>query len=309
MSGPVVCIGASFVDELFHTAGEILPATTNIANVSKTAGGVGRNIAHQLALLDIPVQLISVFGNDSDGDWVKEICTASGVRLDASITLPGFSGKYTGILNADGSLFTAFLTNPVNHLITPKHLELNKDLLRTASWLLADTNITIEAIEWLLAFSNKTNIPFIIEPVSVLPARKLKGVDLNGLYLITPNEDELPALCTEKATTTDQQVEELLRRGVQFIWLHHGEQGSALYSKGKMATLAAASADVLDCTGAGDASVSGFVLGKYLGMDDLNCLKLAHTLSTEILQVNGAVSKDLSQRKLLSLVSKYYPGK
>ena len=74
-------------------------------------------------------------------------------------------------------------------------------------------------------------------------------------------------------------------------------------------TLAAAAADVLDCTGAGDASVSGFVLGKYLGMDDLNCLKLAHTLSTEILQVNGAVSKNLSQQKLLSLVSKYYPDK
>ena len=73
MSGPVVCIGASFVDELFHTANDILPATTNMASVSKTAGGVSRNIAHQLALLGVPVQLISVFGNDGDGDWLKEI--------------------------------------------------------------------------------------------------------------------------------------------------------------------------------------------------------------------------------------------
>jgi len=307
MSGPVVCIGASYVDELFHTTNEILPATTNMAALSKTAGGVGRNIAHQLALLEVPVKLICVFGNDLDGDWLKEVCTASGVDLEPSLTIKGFSGKYTGILNADGSLFTAFLTNPNNHLITPEHLERHKGLLKAASWLLADSNITIETIEWLLAFSNKTDIPFIIEPVSVLPARKLKTVDLNGLYLITPNEDELPALCSEKAVTIDQQVEELLRRGVQLIWLHHGEQGSALYSKEKMVTLAAASADVLDCTGAGDASVSGFVLGKYLGMDDLNCLKLAHTLSTEILQVNGAVSKNLSQKKLLSLVSKYYP--
>jgi len=290
MSGLVVCIGASFVDELFHTVDEILPATTNIAAVSKTAGGVSRNIAHQLALLGVPVQLISVFGNDADGDWLKEECTASGVSLDASLTVNGFSGKYIGVLKADGSLFVAFLTNPVNHLLTPEHLELHKDLLKTASRLLADTNITIETLQWLLAFSNKTNIPFIIEPVSVPPARKLKEVDLSGLYLITPNEDELPSLCSEKAFTTEQQ-------------------GSTFYSKEKTITLGAAPVGVLDSTGAGDASVSGFILGKYLGMEDLSCLKLAHTLSSEILQVHGAVSKNLDQQKLLSLVSKYYPCK
>jgi len=309
MSGLVVCIGASFVDELFHTVDEILPATTNIAAVSKTAGGVSRNIAHQLALLGVPVQLISVFGNDADGDWLKEECTASGVSLDASLTVNGFSGKYIGVLKADGSLFVAFLTNPVNHLLTPEHLELHKDLLKTASRLLADTNITIETLQWLLAFSNKTNIPFIIEPVSVPPARKLKEVDLSGLYLITPNEDELPSLCSEKAFTTEQQVDELLRRGVQCIWLHRGKQGSTFYSKEKTITLGAAPVGVLDSTGAGDASVSGFILGKYLGMEDLSCLKLAHTLSSEILQVHGAVSKNLDQQKLLSLVSKYYPCK
>ena len=44
-------------------------------------------------------------------------------------------------------------------------------------------------------------------------------------------------------------------------------------------------------------------------MEDLDCLKLAHTLSSEILQVSGAVSKNLDQQKLLSLVSKYYPVK
>ena len=68
MSKPIICIGAAFVDELFHASEEMLLATSNNATVTKTAGGVSRNIAHQLALLGVPVQLISVFGNDSDGD-------------------------------------------------------------------------------------------------------------------------------------------------------------------------------------------------------------------------------------------------
>lgn len=307
MSRPVICIGAAFVDELFHATDGVLKATTNNANVTKTAGGVSRNIAHHLALLDVPVQLISVFGNDSDGDWLKQVCTNVGVKLDASITKEGLSGKYTGILDADGSLYTAFLTNAANHLITPEHLQANRSLLLTAAYLLADANVSEASMQWLLHFSNETNIPFIIEPVSVPPAKKLKTMELNGLHLVTPNEDELPVMCSEKAFFTQHQVEELLHRGVQNIWLHNGKHGSALYTNGKSLTLHAPPIEVVDCTGAGDGSLTGFILGKYLGKDDLSCLKLAHTLSAEILQVNGAIANHLTQEKLLDSVTKYYP--
>ena len=308
MSKPVICIGAAFVDELFHATEEMLLATTNNATVTKTAGGVSRNIAHQLALLGVPVQLISVFGNDSDGDWLKKVCTDAGVKLDASITKEGFSGKYTGILNVDGSLFTAFLTNAAIHLITPAHLENNRSLLNTAAYLLADANINVDTAEWLLNFSKETGIPFIIEPVSVPPARKFKEVNLSGLHLITPNEDELPVLCSESAFFTQQQVDELLNKGIQKIWLHNGKHGSALYAKNKSISLHDPSINVVDCTGAGDGSLSGFLLGKYLGREDVDCLKIAHTLSAEILQVNGAIATHLSQDKLLQLVSQYYPS-
>ncbi len=308
MSNPVICIGAAFVDELFHATGEMMIATTNDAEVTRTAGGVGRNIAHQLALLDVPVQLISVFGNDSEGDWLKNSCTTAGVGLDASITKDGFSGKYTGILKSDGSLFLAFLTNPANYLITPEHLEDNKQLLSTASFLLADTNISLQTIDWLLTFSNQTGIPLIIEPVSVPPARKLKQANLNGLFLITPNEDELPVLCSDAARTGEQHIDELLKRGVRNIWLHRGKQGSALYSKESQILLDAPVIDVLDSPGAGDGSVAGYLLGKYLGKEDIDCLKLAHTLSAEILQVKGAIASNLDRHKLLTFFSKYYPG-
>ncbi len=308
MTNPVICIGAALVDELFHATGELLLATTTDATVTKTAGGVSRNIAHQLALLGVPVQLITAVGNDSDGDWLKQICTSAGVKLDATITRKGLSGKYTGILNADGSLYTAFLTNAANHLITLEHLSKHTELLKTASYLMADANINVVTTEWLLAFSKETGIPFILEPVSVPPAKKFQDTNLNGLYLVTPNEDELPALCSEKAFFTQQQIEELLLRGVKNIWLHNGQHGSALYNKEKSITLDAPSIEVVDCTGAGDGSLSGYLLGKHLGKEDIDCLKLAHTLSAEILQVNGAIATQLTKDKLLQLVTKYYPN-
>jgi sugar/nucleoside kinase (ribokinase family) len=307
MSKPVICIGAAFVDELFHAKEELMIATTNDATVTKTAGGVSRNIAHQLALLDVDVQLISVFGNDSDGDWLKQVCTNAGVKINASITKQGLSGKYTGILNVDGSLFTAFISNDAFHLITPERLEKNKDLLKTASYLLADANINVDTGEWLLSFSKETGIPFILEPVSVPQSKKFKNVNLDGLQLVTPNEDELPVLCSEKALFTQHQIEELIGKGVENVWLHNGKLGSAIYNKERSITLHAPEIEIVDCTGAGDGSLSGFILGKTLGKEDVDCLKLAHTLSAEILQVNGAIATHLNQEKLLTLVSKYYP--
>jgi len=307
MSKPVICIGAAFIDELFHMKEEMIIASTVPASVTKTVGGVSRNIAHQLALLGVDAHLISVFGNDSDGDWLKQSCTNAGVKIDASITKEGLSGKYTGLLNPDGSLFTAFLTNAATVLITPQHLEKHRLLLQTASYLLADANVSVAAGEWLLAFSNETGIPFILEPVSVPPARKFKEVNLRGLHLVTPNEDELPVLCSEKSFITQLQIEELLAKGVENIWLHNGKHGSVLYNKERSITLHAPEIEIIDCTGAGDGSLSGFILGKTLGKEDVDCLRLAHTLSAEILQVNGAIATHLNQEKLLNLVSKYYP--
>lgn len=307
MPKSVICIGAAFVDELFHMKEDMIPATTVEASVNKTAGGVARNIAHQLTLLGVEVQLICVFGNDSDGDWLKQVCLNAGVKIDASITREGLSGKYTAILNKDGSLFTAFLSNASTKLITPVHLEKHKALLQTASYLLADANISAEAGEWVLSFSNETGIPLILEPVSVPPARKFRDINLKGLHLVTPNEDELPVLCSENALFTQQQVEELLAKGVENVWLHNGKLGSSFYNKDRLITLCAPGIEIVDCTGAGDGSLSGFILGKLLGKKDEDCLKLAHTLSAEILAVDGTIATHLDQEKLLGLVSKYYP--
>ncbi|HSN60763.1 MAG TPA: carbohydrate kinase family protein [Ferruginibacter sp.] len=302
----VICIGASLIDDLFHSMEPMLMHTTNEVTVTRTAGGVSRNIAHQLALLEVPVQLISVFGNDSDGDWLQEECIKAGIKLDAAVSSAQPTGKYTALINKDGSMFTAVKTNAALHLITPQYLQDQQELLNTASFILVDANISSESISWLIDFSNRQKIKLIIETVSVPPAKKLAAINLNGVYLITPNEDELPAICSEAATTLEEQIKELLARGVQNIWLHQGASGSALYNQKETLQLHAPQTEVLDCTGAGDGSVVGFILSKFNGKDNLNSLRTAHTLSAEILQVNGAIISHLNQATLLQNVCKYY---
>ena len=306
MPNPVICIGAALVDELFHANAPMLMHTTNEVTVTRSAGGVSRNISHQLSLLNVPVQLISVFGDDADGDWLKQVCKDAGIGLEYSITAAMPTGKYTAIINQDGSMFTALLTNAALHLVTPEYLQGYEEVLQQANYILVDANISVESINWLITFTNKHAIRMIIEPVSVPPATKIATANFEGLYLITPNEDELPVLCSDAALTTEEQIKELLGKGIQNIWLHKGKAGSALYKKTETLQLSAPETHVVDCTGAGDGSVSGFVFSKYHGKDNLNSLRTAHTLSAEILQVNGAIAKHLTHQQLEQLVSKYY---
>jgi pseudouridine kinase len=306
MTSPVICIGAALVDELFHATTEMVMHTTNEVTEVRNAGGVSRNIAHQLALLGVPVELISVFGNDADGNWLRQVCIAAGIGVGASVDTNMPTGKYTAIIENDGSLFTALLNNSALHLITPEYLQTRDGLLGSAAYILADANISVRTINWLIGFTNKHSIRLIIEPVSVPPAKRIASAIFGGLYMITPNEDELPVLCSDNARTTDDQIKELLGRGIQNIWLHKGKEGSALYKKKETLQLPAPLVEVVDCTGAGDAAVSGFLFAKYHGKDNLTSLRTAHALSAEILQVNGAVANHLNQETLSQLVSKYY---
>ena len=310
MQKQIICIGSALVDELYAATAPILLATTNDATVHRSAGGVSRNIAHQLALLGLPVQLISVFGNDGEGDWLKTICGYTNIKLDAAITTHSLTGKYTGILNFDGSLFTALITNAELELITPEHLQKHEELLKNAAYIVVDANISVETIAWLADFCFENKIPFVLEPASVPPAAKFCKASLKGFTILTPNEDELPALCTNKNyTTIEQQAEELLNRGAEKIWLHNGAAGSTLFTKEKSIHLPAPNVtNIKDVTGAGDGSLSGFILAQYLGKTDEESLKIAHTLSAEILQVNGAIATHIKQEDLLKLVEKYYPS-
>jgi pseudouridine kinase len=307
MAKPVVCIGGALIDELYYARQPMVLATTNISSMEQTAGGVSRNLAHQLALFGVPVELISVFGDDVQGNWLKHVCESVGIGLTASVFAPaGNTGKYTGIINADGSLFTAMLTNASNQLITPAHLHQHEALLSSASYLLADTNLTADALQWLINFSNLHNVPLIIEPVSVPPAKKLAALDLAGVYMITPNEDELPVICQPFVAGTEPQVGQLLDRGVQHVWLHTGAQGSVLYKARSNMALHAPLVNIQDCTGAGDASLAGWVLGKWLGKNDMECLQMAHTLAAEVLQVKGSIATSLNLRLLFEAVDKYF---
>ena len=302
----IVCIGASLVDETFTCTSTPFLGTSTPAKYDRSAGGVSRNIAHHFACLGLSVELISHFGNDSDGKWLMEQCTTAGIEIKHSLFNDSNTGKYAALLSPDGELFAGAASSDFEELITPQFLYSNSSLLKKATLIQFDCNLSSESINWLLTFCRKENIPSIIEPVSIVKSSRLLHTDLNNVLLITPNLDELLALTGEKGKIIpDNLINLLLDKGIKNLWLRNGKNGSTIYSTNHKFNLPAYQTNVIDITGAGDAALAGWVYAFLKNKNWEDCLRYGHAMASLILQVPGAIHPELSPVLLEKTFEKY----
>ena len=223
----VVVVGGSNIDLKGRTAGDLRLRTSNPGTIQASPGGVGRNIAENLGRLGVAVSLLGVVGVDPEGERIIRATAAAGVDLRYLLRLERErTGTYIALLNNHGELTAALADMAILDRLSVEYLRAALDLLRSAQWIVCDTNIPEAAIAFLIAFSRTSGIPICIEPVSVAKAQRVRG-NLQGVALITPNLDELAAL-TGVPTQSDnvaQTARLLIDAGVSAVVTTLGEDG------------------------------------------------------------------------------------
>lgn len=296
--GGVVVIGGANIDLRGRPAGEVLERhTSNPGKINVALGGVGRNIAHNLALLNVPVTLLSAVGDDGEGIRILEETGKAGVRTEQMIISGEHpTGIYLAILDEKGEMEVAVSDMQILEEISLEYLRSKAYLIKESKIVVMDTNIPEESIEYVVDLCNKVKVPLLIEPVSVEKARKLKSVlDRSGrgkgsrsgkwvIDYITPSRDELESILgagTERDSDEDEGIdvdvvkaaEELKCRGVKNVIVTLGKRGIYVScggaSEGRKENwnkfMAPYRGEVVDVTGAGDALVAGLVYGIYKG--------------------------------------------
>lgn len=302
----VVCVGSALVDELYFCNEKVITGTSNPAVVSKNIGGVLTNVAFHLAYLGVKVDYITIVGDDTDGEWILNTLSKSGISVDAIGKVNDSTGKYVSFLNDDGSLHAAACVDICEKHLDVNFLKENINKLEGADIIICDTNICKNTIQWLIEFAKKNNKKIIIEPVSVAKSKKLSDLNLNEVFMITPNEDELISITGLADNNFEEGMSLLIDNGIKNIWLRRGSIGSILKSKLNNIKLNAVEIDVIDSTGAGDAALAGWIAGFVNNFEPLKCIQIGHTLAFEVLQLKGAVKHDINFSKLLELNHKYY---
>jgi pseudouridine kinase len=104
----IAVYGAANVDIQGHSASPFRIGDSNPGYSSIAPGGVGRNIAENLARWGASVALVSVFGDDELSPYIQASCEDLGIDLGSSLFLSGtVSPRYICLLDADGGLIGA----------------------------------------------------------------------------------------------------------------------------------------------------------------------------------------------------------
>ncbi|HEY1179956.1 MAG TPA: carbohydrate kinase, partial [Phytomonospora sp.] len=277
----VVVIGGANMDVKARSARPVVSASSNPGTAAITPGGVGRNVAENLARLGTRTHLVSVVGGDTLGDQVLAATSAAGVHVEHIRRSPRPTGTYTAVLDADGELVVAVSDMTATDDIDTAHVAAARDLIANAELLVLDGNLPEATLAYALELAVAADVRAILEPVSVPKARArahLVSAE-RPLFAITPNRDELATL-TELPVGTDREVraasDALHERGVRHVWTHLGERGSLLSGPGGAVTVPAVPAEVVDVTGAGDAMLAAFMHEALRDVDLVEAARFGH---------------------------------
>jgi pseudouridine kinase len=298
MHSKIICIGSVLIDELFFCEEPVMKGTSNPASMHRNIGGVISNIAMNLHHLGCQTSIITVIGNDADASWITDKFNSIGIDLSGTIHTTGSTGRFSAILQPDGALYTAACMDPVGAQLTVSLLSSNVQQLIDADLIVIDTNPQTEVIQWVIDFCRQHNKKLIIETVSVAKAKKLATMNLDAVYLITPNEDELLSMHKDAINESDI-ISELLINGVLNIWVKKGSRGSVFYNADGVNTFSALQVEVKDTTGAGDSALAAWIAGYCRGLSLEDCVNLGHHMAAEMLKINGTVNDQISFDQLM----------
>jgi pseudouridine kinase len=292
----VIVIGGANVDIKGQSSGTFIGGTSNPGEVILSAGGVGRNIADNLARLGVHVELVTVLGDDPNGHILREACAAAGVGLSLSVTGRRPTGTYLVVLSQNGELISAINDMSAIDTLKHSHLEAIAGQLRAADMIVADCNIGEDCLIWLAGFCHREHRRLLIEPVSVPKAQKL--VELNvPVFAITPNRQQLVSLTGLKDEAA--AVAKLSAQGFSNIVVHRGSDGAMAFDGTALSQISAFPVNsIADVTGAGDAAVAGLVRGLLDGLPLAKAAKLGQSAASFKLGTRESVASELDYDKV-----------
>jgi len=262
---PVTVVGGANMD-ISAKAGSLMRAGDSTPGaIHYSPGGVGRNIAENLARLGIAVDLLSVVGDDAFGKQLLASTAEAGVGVSSVVTVPGQrTATYLAMHQPDGEVAMAVNDMGILESLTPAECARSKVLENTGAWLLLDCNLPEATIAHLLRLGRKV----AVDGVSVAKCRRIAGA-LSSIHLLKLNHMEATALSGITVGTLEQciaAVQHFLDSGVERVLISFGASGSAWGQRGDRPVFRPSRrVPVLSSTGAGDALLSGVVASLVRG--------------------------------------------
>lgn len=293
-----VVVGAVNLDVGGRSLSELVRCDSNPGHVAMSIGGVGHNIALNLARLGIGIRMITAFGGDALSDYLKQ---EAGRSLDISLSLTEPSRRcssYLYVCGPDGNMDLAINDMDVMNCVTSRFIDSLVDALNSAELVVFDANLPEETITHI---SDICTRPMLADTVSTIKASRLRGA-LHAIDVLKPNLMELESLsgiAVRDERSLRLACAALVDAGAKNLLVSMGAKGAMVYNEDEsFFCRPPEKLEIKNATGAGDALMAGFAFGRMKGQDSRACLRHAVAASLIAAMSDEAVSPDIDESGL-----------
>lgn len=243
----VCVIGGANVDITATSRNAFVAHDSNPGEVRLSFGGVGRNIAHNLALLGDEVCFVTRFGGDAFGQMLRTSCHEIGMDISLCETCPTLpSACFASLNDCSGEMMGGVADMAVTESISTEWLAARIDLVNRADAVVADTNLLPETLAWLI---DHVTVPFYVDAVS-----GPKSVRMAKALEISVSKHVYAFKCNVLEARTLSEVTHFTRR-----FITRGADGLEVTADGRTSLFPALPCAVRNATGGGDALLAGIV--------------------------------------------------
>ncbi len=276
---------------------------SNPGTVTTSLGGVGRNIAHNMALLGMRVSFLTALGDDPAAQGIRASCHSLGIDLTWTLEAPGVgTSTYLFITDHLGEMELAVSDMALYAAITPAYLEEKREAVDNAALVVADANLTAEALSWL---AHNCTCPLLVDPVSTAKAEKVRPI-LGRLHTLKPNRLEA-ALLSEvdivDEVTLQLAASKLLETGLERVFISLGADGALCADKSGLCHLPCYPSRMVNATGCGDAFMAAVAWGLWEGLSLEDTAKAGLAAASIALSGGETINSELSAEKIRALVA------
>lgn len=300
----VTVVGGVNVDIGGRPEAALVARDSNPGAVHSSLGGVGRNIAHNMALLGLDTRLLTAFGDDLNAQKLAASCGELGIDISQSPVIPGGrTSTYLFINDERGDMALAVSDMEIYRHLTPQALAQRHKLLDASQVVVIDTNIPAESIAWL---AENCAAPLFADPVSTAKAVKLKPV-LGKLHTLKPNRLEAELLSGVPITgeaSLNKAADALLETGLRRVFISLGAEGVFAADHSGRVQLPCLPAELVNATGCGDAFMAAIAWAYLRGTDLADTARAGLAASSIAMEsretINPAMSEEALESRLIN---------
>lgn len=299
-TGKILVIGGASLDITCISKERIIQHDSNPSVIYFSHGGVGRNIAENMARMGLNTSFISVFGDDVLSRSIIHSLEVLGVDCSRTKILEDRRvSTYISILDNDVELSVAASDFSIlTHLDADFFREV-EDYIKSFSIVFIDGNLEHDALQFL---SDIEGICLFADGVSYKKVMKLLPF-MDKLEYLKINLNELKALSGVDIKTEEEfkaALNYLLDRGVKRIFVTMGPNGAISATKASKWWIKGRVLSILNITGAGDSFAAATAYAYANSYSDKEALGLASAASEIALDSQSTVSEQMTEQNLLN---------